>query len=62
MLNKLTGSLVVYDRQAQKIEDIKHYQSQVSYISEDGYYVGTIKGAVYKIDEDARLGSLVSQG
>jgi len=53
---------VIYDRHAQKIEDIKHYQSQVSYISEDGYYVGTIEGAVYKIDEDARLGSLVSQG
>ena len=56
MLNKLTGSIVVYDRKAQKIEDIKNYQSQVSYISGDGKLVGTIEGAVYEIDQDARLG------
>ena len=47
VLNKLTGSIVVYDREAQKIEDIKNYQSQVSYISGDGKYVGMNEGAVY---------------
>jgi hypothetical protein len=62
VLNKLTGSIVVYDRKAQKIEDIKHYQSQVSYISGDGNHLGTNEGAVYEIDQDARLGSFVSQG
>ena len=56
LLNKLTGSIVVYDRQAQKIEDIKHYESQISFISGDGQYVGMNEGAVYKIDEGARLG------
>ena len=62
MLNKLTGSIVVYDRKAQKIEDIKNYQSQVSYISGDGKYIGTNEGAVYEIDQDAKLGSLILQG
>jgi hypothetical protein len=37
----------VYEREAQKIEDIKNYQSQVSYISGDGKYVGMNEGTVY---------------